>query len=466
MAEIRLDFTRPTLLPKLPENSPEWLRGLLKAVQDISDRTYADMNYLGVVAQSITANDIANLAITAALIANNTITANQLANNTITAAQIANNTITAAQIVNNTLTANQIANTTITAAQIANLTITANQIANKTISATQIANLAITATLIANNTITANQIANNTLTANQIANLAITAAQIANLTITANQIANLTISANQIASNAVITEKVADDNITRMWTFESDSDADFAQNNFYDITNEAHPIAYTDPFTADATYDYIIWAFSFGRIGDFDNVTDNVNVDVAVLEAIDIVLDGTLKWTKSGFDTNSWYLTNEAGTASGLPYTTKPDCLCDYATDGGGYYCAEDTLPIVLGSGYTEWDFGNYETPSLGFNTVYVRVEGDADPNGKADGWLRVGYLIDSYPTIYLNGYMASDSLNRVKWNNSFNCIHTTSSTHKKSIMLAARWTLIEGGLASSYAYVDRIRIIVLERKR
>ena len=86
--------------------------------------------------------------------------------NTITATQIASKTITAAEIKSGTITATQIAGNTITAAEIATGTITANEIAAHTITAAEISTSYVYAGSISANQITAGNlnIGNNYLT--------------------------------------------------------------------------------------------------------------------------------------------------------------------------------------------------------------------------------------------------------------------------------------------------------------
>ena len=105
--------------------------------------------------------------------------------NSITAGQIAAATITTTQIAASTIIAGNIAAGTITGALISAATIAASNIISGTITGTQIAATTIAAGNIVANTITAAQIAANTITAAQIAAGTITAAEMTVATLSA-----------------------------------------------------------------------------------------------------------------------------------------------------------------------------------------------------------------------------------------------------------------------------------------
>jgi carbonic anhydrase/acetyltransferase-like protein (isoleucine patch superfamily) len=102
------------------------------------------------------------------VIVRGTIAGNAMIANTITATQIAADTITGNKIAGNTITANNIAVGTITASQIAANTITGNNIAAGTITTNNFTANTIQGNIIAAGTITATQLAANAITANTV----------------------------------------------------------------------------------------------------------------------------------------------------------------------------------------------------------------------------------------------------------------------------------------------------------
>ena len=102
--------------------------------------------------------------------------------------------------------------------------------------------------------------------------------------------------------------------------------------------------------------------------------------------ATDIVLSGTYQWTLSGSGTNEYYCEANGG---GDPSLDDP--LAVYEDVGG----ADTTMPEgVLGSlSAGEWGYGDNDT--LGFNTIYVRLSDNVDPDTKANGYLEAGYPVE-----------------------------------------------------------------------
>lgn len=89
------------------------------------------------------------------------------------------------------------------------------------------------------------------------------------------------------------------------------------------------------------------------------------------------LVNSTYKWTASGSGTNEYYCELAGG---GDPSLTEPD---DVTTDGTYKLDTNGTLGS-LNAG--EWDWGDND--SLGYSTVYVRLDDGADPDTKNDKWV------------------------------------------------------------------------------
>ena len=168
------------------------------------NKLYRDTGVAWTVA--VAGADIVANSITAGQIAAGTITTTQIAAATIVGGNIVSGTITSGLIAANTIVAGNIASGTITGTQIAANTIVANNIAANVITAAQIAANTITSAQIATGTITAAQIATGTITAAQMATGTITAASgvIADLAVTDAKIANLTVTKIKIGANELV----------------------------------------------------------------------------------------------------------------------------------------------------------------------------------------------------------------------------------------------------------------------
>jgi len=92
------------------------------------------------------------------------------------------------------------------------------------------------------------------------------------------------------------------------------------------------------------------------------------------------LVSDTYKWTASGSGTNEYYCQTAAG---GNPSLTEAKCA---TTDGTFNLDTNGTLGS-LNAG--EWDWGDNDT--LGYSTVYVRLDAGADPDTKAVGFVQIG---------------------------------------------------------------------------
>lgn len=107
------------------------------------------------------------------------------------------------------------------------------------------------------------------------------------------------------------------------------------------------------------------------------------------------IRSSTYKWTKSGSGTNEYYCEIAAG---GDPSLTEPDSL---KLDG-----TEATNGTVGSLNASEWDWGDND--SLGYDTVYVRLADDTDPdtwnNGYVTQYNHVHFDTSSYTTYKSGG--------------------------------------------------------------
>ena len=166
--------------------------------QVLSGQGGLNIDAANIVAGSITATELADLAVSTAKVAASAITTAKIAADAVTAAEIATGAVgstelavgavIAGKITAGTIVSADIAANTITAGNIAALTITASEIAAGAITTNKIAALAVTAAEIAANTITAAKIVAGTITTTEIAANTIVAGDIAANTITANEL--------------------------------------------------------------------------------------------------------------------------------------------------------------------------------------------------------------------------------------------------------------------------------------
>lgn len=93
------------------------------------------------------------------------------------------------------------------------------------------------------------------------------------------------------------------------------------------------------------------------------------------------LVNSTYKWTASGSGTNEYYVELAGG---GDPSLTEPTSV---TTDGTFNLDTNGTLGS-LNAG--EWDWGDNDT--LGYSTVYVRLDDGADPDTQLDDFVSMGF--------------------------------------------------------------------------
>lgn len=109
-------------------------------------------------------------------------------------------------------------------------------------------------------------------------------------------------------------------------------------------------------------------------------------------EGTSIITDRQIKWTLSGSGTNEYYLEAFAG---GDPNIAEP--LNVFENVGGtDNTMVEGTLGALTQG---KWAWGDNDT--LGFDTIYVRLSDNTDPDSKTQGYLEAGY-IEEIETPYL----------------------------------------------------------------
>lgn len=94
------------------------------------------------------------------------------------------------------------------------------------------------------------------------------------------------------------------------------------------------------------------------------------------------LVNATYRWTLSGSGTNEYYCELAAGGDPSLPGQTGMSVTTD------GTY-TEDTEGTVGSLNIGEWDWADND--SLGFSTVYVRLDGELDPDIKNFGFVQMG---------------------------------------------------------------------------
>ena len=95
------------------------------------------------------------------------------------------------------------------------------------------------------------------------------------------------------------------------------------------------------------------------------------------------IRNATYKWTQSITVIQEYYLELAAGGDPGL--TEPPDVFEDDVAMNAGTIGA-----LGIGS----WDWGRNGGDPIGFDTVYVRIAGSADPDGKAEDYVEAAYRV------------------------------------------------------------------------
>lgn len=94
-------------------------------------------------------------------------------------------------------------------------------------------------------------------------------------------------------------------------------------------------------------------------------------------ELFNLVSSGNYTWAASGSGTNEYYL--KVASYGADPGLDKPSRVLENSVE-----MAEGAAGSLAAA---EWDYADND--SLGYNTVYVRLTDDADPDSKADGFLQ-----------------------------------------------------------------------------
>ena len=125
--------------------------------------------------------------------------------------------------------------------------------------------------------------------------------------------------------------------------------------------------------TTDITIPKNTSLVDFSGVTNFDshNFTDARITD----KQTSVVVSGTYIWTLDGGDANAYYLRLTGSLDPGIP---EPDQVL-----GNSLVLAAGTLGSLASS---TWSFG--DNNSLGYDTLYVQLADDADPSGKANGFV------------------------------------------------------------------------------
>ena len=267
-----------------------------------------------------------------------------------------------------------------------------------------------------------------------------------------------------VKDGTIVTPHVLDDNITRSWGYDSESDVTLGVDTLIGYS----PIAYTSDISYTAN-DYFIHLWAQAKIGVFDTTSDYAILTVRFFESIEIVKSGTLKWTYSpALDDGSYYLTNIAGTASGLGASFALGSSPIIISGGSGGTFKEFFNGIWASLSGGEFGWGDKESPALGFDTVYAHLFDHSDPDAKADGYLRLCNNIKSYVAPILNGYSAGSSsvygqIHASPVKNITLDANATTSLNRSIIIGAQVYT---SGLATESEVCDSVELVVWERKK
>ncbi len=144
------------------------------------------------------------------------------------------------------------------------------------------------------------------------------------------------------------------------------------------------------------------------------------------LLTLDIVESGTYKWSASGSGTNEYYMELDAGGDPGIMET---------------FSVIEDSTAMTegtagsLSAGEWVWD----DNDSLGYETVYVRLTDNADPDAKPDGFLYTNIEI-------VSPYGESDlaELNYTQSADVMYISHPSYYPRKLSRLSNTSWTIAE----------------------
>lgn len=133
------------------------------------------------------------------------------------------------------------------------------------------------------------------------------------------------------------------------------------------------------------TADLALW-FAPGTWSLTQNHTFGANLHLvmapgAVFDTDMSIRSSTYKWTRSGSGTGEYYLEASAG---GTPSLSEPAKVIENGT--------AMTVGTMGSLSASYWDWGDND--SLGYNTVYVRLADDADPDEKSAGYVLAAYTL------------------------------------------------------------------------
>lgn len=277
--------------------------------------------------------------------------------------------------------------------------------------------------------------------------------------------------ANMILSDDIIvTDHVTDDNITRSWGYSSESNVninEYSTDVGSDLA-ETSPIAYTSSITYTAN-DYFLQLYAENYLASLDNTSDAVLVFTMFFEAIEIVKSGILKWTYSAaLDDGTYYLTDIAGTASGLGASFDPGSTPGMLSGGLGgtfkVFYEDDALWATLAE--AEFGYGDKEVPALGFDTIYAHLVGGGDPDAQADGYLQFCWLIKTFSSPTVTGYGAASNVAKINTSPAYNRILNANSNTSLNRGFVVGALYNQNGLAAGSRYCDSVDFIVWERKK
>lgn len=259
---------------------------------------------------------------------------------------------------------------------------------------------------------------------------------------------------SNIKANEIATENMSNNSISEAFDYYSETPVALP-SILYSV------LGYTSPVVPTINSQWQVNSFIEVVAGTFDDVTDKISVSATVCYGVQVVQIGTFKWTESGSGTSEYYLTNIAGTGSGLPSVPNlaEDIILENSASGGGTGLTVGTVGTLSASECCYDD-----NDALGFDTIYVRLADSTDPDTKADGYVRWAYVVGLMDFPYFTGYMASDA-GSVQFPVAFSKRFYPPNYLTGNIVIYGYHSILAGALAASAINATQISISVTERK-
>ncbi len=253
-----------------------------------------------------------------------------------------------------------------------------------------------------------------------------------------------------LSDGLIITDNVANDNITRIWNYNSDSQISIGTD--VDIPSI---LSWTDPFVA--TNDPAM-LFNHSELFFTPITSDTIYFEFYIMRSILVVLNGVFKWTRNGA-TDEYYLTNEDNGPPGIPaLDVGNESILEDDVGGNGSYLVHS--PYSLSPGEYDWVNKN----SLGFSTLYVRLSDSTNPANKPDGYISAGIHQHTVRTGHFNEY-SDDGSDNGYMPFDFHWVDDTPGTFKIYYHISAAGICVVGSYPTTSCSTLNV-FSVLERKK